>query len=535
MNTTTYEYLSLLTLLSLIFFKLGCGADEESFEKPSSLLALKTVQDEIRKNESVETTAIDFASALAPTEYNYLFDKTPTGSYINLATSWSKDRNLKIEQIVKGEIEWIGKHRKCTDDCTPEFKSDYNFQKTNLAARLIKVTQNVIENEVRNTDGYGVLYHGYPMTFRLYQDVIREIASYELLNRLETTYMFRQFAYNDPINNLPEFLKNWWQKFIEYAQEKGTEPKPLKGETPQPDASSVGLRYYPDSIRYAQNYVLSANLSLFGNNLSMLNNTLFYFLNNRSATGLNIADQLIKASLGPYVIDSNGKPDEARLTKVVADLRNVFNQYMGNSGGQLAQIFIKKTSLPALTFLCWNGGEPIWFSQKTKKAIFDTDNGSPVFRPTNVFWPNEKQSDYYLPNPELYFSWYQEQPYKLGEVIPILGKRYQRVNFGYAREFLELMGQDLTQKLVENFAIMDISQARFMPQTKSFANEDLVGVKMYTSGEVSQENLDKYNANLKQIIETVFRDFLNNVKEVQQFKPGTFPLKELFQKASGKT
>ncbi len=97
---------------------------------------------------------------------------------------------------------------------------------------------------------------------------------------------------------------------------------------------------------------------------------------------------------------------------------------------------------------------------------------------------------------------------------------------------MELLGQDIRPKLVENLAIMDISQARIMPQTKAFSDEDMVGVKMYTSGEVSQENQDKYSADLRQIIETVFRDFLKKVKDVKQFKPGTFPLKELFQKRS---
>lgn len=496
--------------------------------KSSSLMekALNTIE----LNEAQEFSGLDFSTELAPLSHNYLFSQSPTGSYVNEAlANYDVDPAKKLRIISDKQIEWLGEHQKCFDDCSEEFKQSYAVNRNHTENRLFEMAEQVIKNEIRNPK-YTVFYHGFPSSFRLYQDVLKEVVGFEILDELNTTWLFRQYDFGESIDSLDKVLANWWGEYLKYAESKGQSPKPKADEEEPSLAKSVGLRYFPDSIFYAQKYLLSTNISLFANNLSLLNNSIFYFLNNRSATGLNIADSLIEALLKPYVIDANKNLDEEKLKQVVQTLRGIYNKYLANGGGQLAQIFIKKSVAPKISYMAWNGGEPMWFSKERGGAIYAKEKNELLFKPTNVFWPDEKQSDYYLPDPNIYIDWYINNPSKLYQNVPILGNLYRNLYLGHARGFLKLVRNQNTIPLEDQeiFAIKDISQARVMPKPSIFSDENLVGVKIYTSEPLSDNDIEQYYSEIRATIKAVFSEFLGKVRDESFFKSGSFPLKNLF-------
>lgn len=528
-------------LLCFLFLS-ACGKEEAA----KKTISFYEIEDIIRANDAKKVVGVDFTSKVAPLKDNSDFDHTPTGGYINLVSHLKDSRDNKLVNMVETVLDWIGQHKKCirkiAPQCTPEFLDDYSARvvRNKMVRDLTDISLDAINNEIRNYKNFVVYYNAFPGANRLYLDVLRKVRSYEYLTTINNSYMFRDFPFTEGDGQLERFLRGWWPAYAQSAEKEGKTP----WSTSDKDAGhSVGLTFYPDSIGYAKSNLISANLSLFGNNSNLLNNTIFFFLNNRSATKGGGYDQFLKATLSPYVLGNDGQPDESRLTDIIAELNRIYDQYLSAGGGNLAQIFIKDTHAEKVSFLAWNGGEPVWFSKKTKTAIQKLDrDGAPMFKPTNVFWPNKEQN-YFLFDIAKYQKLFSKKPSAVQHMYPITGNAFQFSNYhNNASPFLELANPGKSFPAVkgnqnyatlEQFTSVDLSQARIIPSNDIFSNEGIVGVKLYTANPISENDVQSYERALSTIIKDVFRDFLEKVNMgVVTLKPGVFPLKSLLESKS---
>lgn len=90
---------------------------------------------------------------------------------------------------------------------------------------------------------------------------------------------------------------------------------------------------------------------------------------------------------------------------------------------------------------------------------------------------------------------------------------------------------NLSGNKIQSFIIKDYMQARILPSPHYFTDEDLVGVKLFTFNPVEEKDLDIYKQQIFDLIRSIISDFLANAQSVQDFKPGSFPLKDAFLKA----
>lgn len=525
-----------LTTGLLIFF-IGCGPEFENNQffavasqqlnaqpakSKAKALTIAEVDDLMEENKNLDANGPDFQSEIASIEEFPLFESTPTGSYID-ALIPNETKAEKIKKAAEKLVSHIAASPVCKKSCSPEFKQASPSKKKLLQSRLAEITKEIVLNEIRNQGNFISYYHGFPNDFRLYQDVLRSVKSFEHLNRLTNTYPFRDFAFNDKRVLLHNFLKNWWQEYLDYAQSKNMPPFPTKDiDAP---GQSIGLTFYPDSITYAQNYLLSTNVNFLGNNLSPLNSSVFFLLNSTSATGLDIVDWLIEKTLTPYLKNSDGSFNKAKFDEILSQLKSIFNRYMAKSGGQLVQILVKNQIAPKVSFMAWNGGEPIWSSKQTKRAIFATDeDGNEVFKPSNVFWPTtaEQINDYVLPNIVSLMTLFVDYPKYLANFFPVR----QRIKLLAGASFIQKHPKDEKTAI---FVSRDIMQARLLPNPEYFSDESITGAKIYTVYPIDENHQAAYEQEIFDTIRDVFTDFLANTDSLDDFKDGDYRLKSAFE------
>ena len=317
-------------------------------------------------------------------------------------------------------------------------------------------------------------------------------------------------------------MKSWWDEYLKYAQAKKVSPFPIEGEVAQ--ARGIGLTFFPDSIDYARNYLLSDNVSFYGNNLNLANNTIFYFLNSTSAVKLDIVDPLIKGLLAPYLKTNDGQFDQNKFDRVLGELKDIFQYYMVSAGGQLAQILVRKGIAPEVSFLSWNGGEPIWISKLTNHVVYAINkSGESSFMPPHIFWPttDNQISDYFRPNIVQIMDTFITEPKTLLSQFPLAPT-------GIYPSAKKILGGNAKQNLVNEFAARDLLQARLLPNPKYFTDETMTGVRILTQNEVSPDKLAAYNEAIFQEIRGVISDFLANAKSASDFKEGDYMLKNAF-------
>lgn len=447
-----------------------------------------------------------------------LFNKTPTGSYISSITHHGNNTSFNIKEASLKLMRVIFASGECRQRCSEEFLEDFEDKNKPVFKKLYKTTKAVIANEIANNSDYLTLYYGFSNKWRMYQDVLRVVKSFEYLELLDSTFPFRDFAFTDKNVSIDSFLKGWWDKYLEHSKEKGVSPFPKEGE--KAEASMVGLTFFPDSITYARDYILSTNVNFFGNMLSPVNNTPFFFLNDTAASPevVIIIDSLIKKLLQTYIKAEDGGCDVGKFDLVLQDIKNAFDKYMAKSGGQLAQIFIKKEIAQKTAYLAWNGGEPKWLSRATGKLIYIQKNNKN--RPPNVFWPTteEQINDYVMPNIVQVMDDYISQPKKLVEVLGVpfsIKKRIRAEKFVPADE-------------ADEFVTRDMLQARLLPEPEYFTDQAYTGVRLFTSHDVAPAEVTAYNEELFQIIHKVMSEFLARAKSEDDFKEGEYPLKRAF-------
>lgn len=491
------------------------GKDQQSLidaiaSLPAGQLTIAQVDDLMSLGEKPISGGPDLTSSNADIDNDALFSSTPTGSYLTQLIP----NSISSQKVEEAAVKLV--------DRMVSTRSALSAKKPALKSRFSEVTKEVVNNEMQNRDGFMVYYHGFPNDFRLFQDVLRSLKSFEYLDKLNTTYPFRDFAFNDPRIELDSFLKDWWSEYLAFAKEKKVSPFPVSGE--EAPGKSVGLTFYPDAIPYAQSYLLSTNVSFLGNTLSRLNSTVFLFLNSTSATGLDIVNWLIEKTLTPYLKSSDGQLDRAKFDRVLSELKEIFNRHLAQSGGQVAQIFVKKDIAPKVSFMAWNGGEPIWFSTKTSRAIYATnDTGKELFKPPNVFWPTtaEQIEDYALPNPVHLMNLYVENLNQLVEAFPV---RKQVI----LQEGAELLGDKPDDARTQEFVTRDIMQARLLPNPQYFTDESVTGAKIFTLNPVNDDAIATYEKEIFEVVRGVISDFLANAKTASDFKEGDYLLKSAF-------
>lgn len=485
-------------------------------------LTIAMVDELIEKNTKKNGPGPDFTSDLTE---NMQFKETPMGAYLQ---NWlpgmapAEQVTLATSKIIQG----IGENPVCLKACTPTFLEEFKNNKQEIDARLNEVAQMMAVNELRNQKQYTVFYHAFPNEFRLYQDVLRALKTFEFLTKLSTTYPFRDFPFNDEVSSLDTFLQGWWAAYLAYAEEQGESPFPdFKGDRRHP-AASVGLTFWPDSIPYAQKNIFSANVNFLGNNFLPMNSSIFYFMNSTSATGLDVEkNNFIKRSLTPYLLGSNGELDEDRFKKVADDLKNIFERYMMKSAGQVAQIFVKNSSVPEVAFMSWNGGEPIWLSKTTGNVIMREKRGNKVFMPTNVFWPTtpEQVAEYELFNVVDFMDLFINNSALLTQKFPVTNdpraKNTVDIFFGQA---------DQNTLKIDDFITQDYAQARIFPAPKVFTDEEVTGVKIFTRNPIKPEDEERYYQEIFEVVRDVISNFLANAKSAADFKEGTYKLKSAF-------
>lgn len=510
------NYLLILFLLFLLF---SCDDKDRDF-------AFSTIDDK-SSEAKIDILYIDklFNQAKnieGPKLYNddmknisSILGSTPSGAYIASFNPKSEYTD-KIKEATARVLQYIAKNPSCKKRCSDFFNNDIRYNNgKQLLATLQEVTRLSINNELANMENYQPFYHGFGNEFRLYQDVLRIVKSFEYLKKLEHTYPLRDFAFNDNNINLSTFLAKWWGEYIGFVKQEGKDTQ----------GSVIGLSYFPDSITFARNYLLSANVNLLGNTLSPTNSTIFFYLNSTGASQLNIIDNLLKNLIDKYVINNSGTNDEEKLDRIIKQMKDTFSLYMADSGGQLAQIFIKKDIIPEVSFLSWNGGEPMWFKQsnndKYPQLIFKVGLHNKAF-PPHIFSLDDKQKNegYYLPNIAQVMKKFIFNPQQFDQYFPI----FSRKKLAWAKEITD----DDNQEKNYQFLSRDMMQARILPNPKYFTDENFTGVRIFTQNEVSSSSINRYNDELYQIIRSMFADFLANAKSQDNFKNGNYKLKELF-------
>ncbi len=527
----------LILLISAILLANSCSEIEEnnqdkitkplnpdSIPEAKKVLTIEQVEKMMEEASLAAEPGPNFDKAVANLDYNSGFERTPTGAYLSQLVA-NSDRPDRIREGSKQVAAFLYKSKECKTGCSKSFKNDWKNNRNNIEKRLEDVSRDFIVNELININDYIVFYHAFPNDFRLYQDVLRVIKSFEQLNNLNTTYPFRELAYNDSHLSIENFLKGWWDAYLEHVKKNNVSPFPSKSKSFKAPGKSVGLTFYPDSITYAQTYLLSANLSFLGNTMSAMNSTVFFFLNSSSATGLNIVDWLIEKSLTPYLLKNDGSLDQPKLEKTITELKNIFSKSLASSGGQVAQIFIKKSVAPELAFLAFNGGEPVWFSKTTNKSVFKENKYKPDnTMPLNIFWPikDDDKRDLYLPNIVDIFDRYTGQYNDLLEVFPY--------NKGRARQLASTITgtNDPAKKDTKLFVASDLAQARLLASPKYFTNPSLTGVKIVSFKATPPQELADYNRDIYDLIRGIMSDFLSRASKEKDFKAGEYPLKNVF-------
>jgi hypothetical protein len=324
-------------------------------------------------------------------------------------------------------------------------------------------------------------------------------------------------------------LQNWWPEYLKFVKEKNEPPEATQG-FPQKGAI-VGLTYFPDSIPFARDHIVATNVNLLGNTLSPVNSTNFFFLNSTGATQLNIIDNLLKNLLDSYVKNDKGQFDEDRFNRILKQLKNVYSEYVAESGGQLAQIFIKKDIAPEVAYLSWNGGEPYWFkpASNNSEEVSDTlvyktklgEHAKPF--PPNIFWLDQEQKNqgYFQPNIVDVMNDFVMSPKKFDAYFPVFSRR----KVAWSKEII--LG-DSNKEHIYQFMSRDMQQARLLPNPQYFTDENITGVRIFTFQELSDDKLIGYDGALYQIIRSVFDDFLANAKSEKDFKEGNYELKNMF-------
>lgn len=463
------------------------------------------------------TKGPNFDKNIGSLDGNPTYTSTPMGAYLN---NWFPNLTTYTEQIntaARQVLNRIGNGKRCKTDCSDEFKLKFKNDKPNLLKRFQDITREIAENEIRNTQDFNIFYHGFPSDLRLYHDVLRIVKSFEFLSFLTTTYPFRDFSFTDKHVELSNFLRGWWPAYVAYAKKQGVSPYPSTTH-PSPGAA-VGLTFYPDSIPYGMDYLLSTNVNFFSNNLSPLNNTPFFFLGSASATGSKKFDSLYERTLSPYVKDKD------KLDKAIAKLKAIFNQTMDKSGGQLAQIFVKKDTSPKVSFIAWNGGEPMWLNKTgaNKGEIAMQKHFGFSFHPINLFYPKNafERSQFEILNVVEFMNLFTTNAVGLVKLFPAMHQK----RLDKAAIYTGASTHSLRTKI---YFAQDVSQARVLPNPQYFTDENVAGVKIYTVNDIKKSEIDKYNKALFELIHELMEEFLTSVHQEKDFKPGKFKLKQLF-------
>jgi hypothetical protein len=510
--------LNLLTAYILLSFCLFLSHSSISFAQ--SGFNITELEQLMNKNGQKEGP--DFSSNIASIDENMAYNKTPMGAYLN---NWfpQQKATVQIEKAMDQIYHYITKGNLCKKSCSDSFKKTMVVDKDKYLKRLREIAEKAVENEIRN-EKFIAFYNGFANEFRLYQDVLKAVKSFEFLNKFKNNYFFRDFAFDDKNTNLQTFLEGWWPAYLEHAKNEGESPFPKReGEVP---ANSVGLRYFPDSISYAQMYLLSTNVNLLSNTIIPLNSSIFFLVNSSSATGKEkVVDSLIEGMLKPYLAKENGEIDQAKFQKVLANLKDVFQAHMGKSGGQLAQIFVDKSITSKVSYMAWNGGQPFWVLSSTGQ-VEEAKNpeGKTMFRPVPILYPEEGLSgDRQLFRVNSFMHLFVDDPLKLANKFPALRAIMLRTA-------AEMLGVTAKSDRAKVFAVQDVSQARLLPIPKYFSNEALTGVKLFTMNEVSPEDVSRYEQDIYEIVRNIMADFLAKATSDADFKKGAFPLKEAFMK-----
>lgn len=519
-----------IAMFSALFFIAACREIPQEVAQKDGLFAqgsngpgLTIAEvDKIMEAKNGATKGPSFDKPIQMLGENENFSRTPMGAYLN---NWLPEMSdsEKISVATSRILNSFAVSRLCTVSCSPAFKKALKENKKQIQTRLEEVTINIAENEIRNNKRFTVFYHAFPNGFRLYQDVLRALKSFEFLTPLTTTYPFRDFAFKDARTSLPQFLEGWWQAYLDHAKKEGVPPFPHSEY--EHKGASVGLTFFPDSISYAMQHVLATNVNFLGNNLIPLNSSVWFFLNSTSATGLDIANELIEYTLTPYLLGNDGTLDKAKLKKTMAALAKIFDRAMVNSAGQVAQIFVENRAAPDVAYPAWNGGEPLWLSKNTGTVIMAERKGIKSFKPTNVFWPTtpEQKDDYKLFNIDYFMDLFINDPVGLRQIFP--AKAHAKSQGTLQRLF---DNPKENKERLEIFITQDYAQARVLPNPKYFTDQNVTGVKIYTLNPVSAKAEELYNQEIFALVRDIIGDFLANAKDAKDFKEGTFKLKSAF-------
>lgn len=529
------------TLIALAMILTGCGGRESPALKNAAAdilaqdadstgkLTIARVDELMNSAQNMATSGPSFDASVEALETNATFKKTPMGAYLE---NWLPGLS-NVEQIDEASskiINYLVKTDTCSGGCTPEFLKEVADNKEGVVSRLQEVSKGIAENEIRNHEKFTMFYWAFANEMRLYQDVLRVVKSFEYLTKLNTTYPFRDFAFKDARVTLEDFLKDWWQEYLDHTKKENLSPFPTEGQPAL--GQHVGLTLFPDSISYAQQHVFSTNVNFLGNNLSPKNSSVFYFLNSTSATASHaeLAQTLMQITLAPYIRDEKGEFDQAKFDKIVANLKEIFDRAMSKSGGQTAQILVDNSAAPEVSYMAWNGGEPMWISKNDQKVIMAKDSdGKTTFMPPNVFWPTteEQKAEYQLSNVVDFMNLYINDPQKLTEIFTVTRKRLVNLS----GHMLGLSPDNLRSRI---YATQDYLQARILPNPKYFTDENMTGVKIFTVRPVDQSAEESYNTDIFNVIRDIFADFLATAKE-SDFKDGNYKLKSAFLEELSKT
>jgi hypothetical protein len=236
-------------------------------------------------------------------------------------------------------------------------------------------------------------------------------------------------------------------------------------------------------------------------------------------------DSLIEGMLKPYLTKEDGEIDQGKFQKILASLKEVFQEYMGKSGGQLAQIFVDKSITSKVSYMSWNGGQPFWVLNSTGQ-VEEAKNaeGETMFRPVPILYPKEGLSgDRQFFSVNNFMHLFVDDPVKLANTFPEL----RAIMLRTAAKILGVTAESDRAKI---FVVQDVSQARLLPKPKYFSNEALTGVKLFTMNEVSPQDVSRYEQSIYDIVRDIMADFLANTTSEADFKKGEFPLKEAFMK-----
>ncbi len=460
------------------------AGQEESTAKPELTVAYLDMLKELKQKFAPKK---DEEKSLKIKDLNEISEQiyeTPTGAYLKYRFP-HKDLEVSVSRAVRELLSEIHrdqfkKNRIASDAIIAALNTDFNA----VHKEVTELVRQILISSASDPDYY-VMYHGHGNSLRLYLDMLREVKSLETIQELAITNPMRDKTAKNAVRTVDDILENYESEALKYAKDNNTEL--------YTDKRVLGVNFAPDKIGFIRDHVISTNLNLFGNTGLLAECTLFYFIDSFNISNPNEA--LVKGLLQRL---SAPDTDEEILQRKIKRYTDLYESYMGNTGGNLMEIKIKKGdfegdddrvhSIDDIAFASWMKGIPVWVNEETGKI---------ATKKTNF------------------------------DVVPILTKEREGYERPSMSSYLDLMTSD-TAGFIEKYSnfsgkgkitrrdkliSLDRPQARLVIDPVTFNDGKNIKVKQFTRNEVPEDRLRTYQEELRRLIREDIQEYITLIED----------------------